>query len=151
MLNRHHLTLSALSNRLNLGTRSLVLTTGVNNGGATLRIRASHTVSMRAFKAMWSAPSIPMEACAAAPITSPASAFWACLKACSEASKPGDSDPSRVPSPSWRSWRDRRSTTDYGLGRRRSSRSRQVIERTGAARAARQSAARSVANAALVG
>ena len=38
MLNRNNLTLSALSNRLNLGTRSLVLTTGVNNGGTALRI-----------------------------------------------------------------------------------------------------------------
>ena len=38
MLNRTNLTLSALSNRLNLGTRSLVLGTGVNHGGNTLRI-----------------------------------------------------------------------------------------------------------------
>jgi len=42
MLNRTNLTLSALSNRLNLGTRSLALRTGVNNGGQALRIRSSH-------------------------------------------------------------------------------------------------------------
>ena len=41
MLNRTNLTLSALSNRLNLGTRSLVLNTGVNTNGQTLRIRTS--------------------------------------------------------------------------------------------------------------
>ena len=39
MLNRTNLTLSALSNRLNLGTRSLALNASVNNGGQTLRIR----------------------------------------------------------------------------------------------------------------
>ena len=42
MLNRTNLTLSALSNRLNLGTRSLVLATSVNHGNQTLRIR--HTL-----------------------------------------------------------------------------------------------------------
>jgi hypothetical protein len=47
MLNRMNLTLSALSNRLNLGTRSLVLNTSVNNGGQTLRIRHSHYDVMR--------------------------------------------------------------------------------------------------------
>jgi hypothetical protein len=47
MLNRTNLTLSALSNRLNLGTRSLVLGTGVNHGGQTLRLRNSHHDVMR--------------------------------------------------------------------------------------------------------
>jgi hypothetical protein len=47
MLNRTNLTLSALSNRLNLGTRSLVLGTGVNHGGHTLRLRKSHHDVMR--------------------------------------------------------------------------------------------------------
>ncbi len=46
MLTRTNLTLSALSNRLNLGTRSLVLNTGVNNGTAS-RIRHSHHDVMR--------------------------------------------------------------------------------------------------------
>jgi hypothetical protein len=41
MLNRTNLTLSALSNRLNLGTRSLVLATSANHGDQTLRIRHS--------------------------------------------------------------------------------------------------------------
>jgi hypothetical protein len=39
MSNRTNLTLSALSNRLNLGTRSLVLNTSVNDGKQALRIR----------------------------------------------------------------------------------------------------------------
>lgn len=45
MLTRTNLTLSALSNRLNLGTRSLVLNTSVNNGTA-LRIRHAHQDAM---------------------------------------------------------------------------------------------------------
>ena len=47
MINRKNLTLSArtLSNRLNLGTRSLALVAGVDHDGQTLRIRtASHGV-----------------------------------------------------------------------------------------------------------
>ena len=47
MLNRTNLTLSALSNRLNLGTRSLVLNASVNNGDQTLRIRHLHHDVMR--------------------------------------------------------------------------------------------------------
>jgi hypothetical protein len=47
MLNRKNLTLSALSNRLNLGTRSLVLNASVNLGGNTLRIRHAHHDAMR--------------------------------------------------------------------------------------------------------
>lgn len=42
MLSRINLTLSALTNRLNLGTRALVLNASVNNGKTTLRIRHLH-------------------------------------------------------------------------------------------------------------
>jgi len=44
MFNRTNLTLSALalSNRLNLGTRSLAQNAGVNHGGQTLRTRRTH-------------------------------------------------------------------------------------------------------------
>jgi hypothetical protein len=47
MLNRTNRTLSANLNRLNLGTRSLVLKTGVNNGDSTLRVRHAHAYAMR--------------------------------------------------------------------------------------------------------
>jgi hypothetical protein len=47
MLNRTNRTLSANLNRLNLGTRSLVLKTGVNNGDSTLRVRHAHEYAMR--------------------------------------------------------------------------------------------------------
>jgi hypothetical protein len=47
MLNRMNLTLSALSNRLNRGTRSLVLNTSVNHGVNAQRIRLSHHDVMR--------------------------------------------------------------------------------------------------------
>jgi hypothetical protein len=47
MLNRTNLTLSDLSNRLNLGTRSLVLMTSTNNGADALRIRHFHHDVMR--------------------------------------------------------------------------------------------------------
>ena len=49
MFNRTNLTLSArsLSNRLNLGTRSLALNAGVNHGGQTLRTRQTHHDAMR--------------------------------------------------------------------------------------------------------
>ena len=44
MFNRTNLTLSArsLSNRLNLGTRSLALVANVKNGDQTLRTRQTH-------------------------------------------------------------------------------------------------------------
>jgi len=42
MLNRTNRTLSANLNRLNLGTRSLAIVAGVNNGDQTLRIRHVH-------------------------------------------------------------------------------------------------------------
>jgi hypothetical protein len=49
MLNRMNLTLSALalSNRLNLGTRSLAANASVNKGGKTQDIRRSHHDGMR--------------------------------------------------------------------------------------------------------
>ena len=49
MFNRTNLTLSArtLSNRLNLGTRSLALNASVNDGDQTLRIRHAHHDVMR--------------------------------------------------------------------------------------------------------
>ena len=47
MLNRNSLSLSALSNRLNRGTRTLVLTTSGNHGANARRIRLSHHDVMR--------------------------------------------------------------------------------------------------------
>jgi hypothetical protein len=49
MINRKHLTLSArtLSNRLNLGTRSLALKAGVNHGDQALRTRTAFHGVMR--------------------------------------------------------------------------------------------------------
>src|SRR4051794_302211 len=47
MLNRTNRTLSAHLNRLNLGTRSLVLQSGVNIDGQTLRSRHAHCIVMR--------------------------------------------------------------------------------------------------------
>jgi len=47
MLNRTNRTLSANSNRLNLGTRSLALFQGVNIGTRTLRIRHAHPVPVQ--------------------------------------------------------------------------------------------------------
>ncbi len=53
MLNRTNLTLSALSNRLNLGTRSLALNTSVKHGDQTLRIRHLHHDVMRSTMAWY--------------------------------------------------------------------------------------------------
>ncbi len=47
MLSRMNRTLSALTNRLNLGTRTLVLNASGNNGKTTLRIRHIHHDVMR--------------------------------------------------------------------------------------------------------
>jgi hypothetical protein len=47
MLNRTNRTLSANLNRLNLGTRSLVLATGEVNGKSALRVRHAHGIPMR--------------------------------------------------------------------------------------------------------
>ena len=61
MLNRTNLTLSALalSNRLNLGTRSLAANAGVNNGDQTFRTRYSHHVVMREGMVWYVVSSIP--------------------------------------------------------------------------------------------
>jgi len=47
MLNRTNRTLSANLNRLNLGTRSLAIVAGLNNGVSTLRTRHVHRVVKR--------------------------------------------------------------------------------------------------------
>jgi hypothetical protein len=47
MLNRTNRTLSANLNRLNLGTRSLVLNTSGTNGKSILRVRHAHGFAMR--------------------------------------------------------------------------------------------------------
>ena len=61
MLNRTNLTLSALalSNRLNLGTRSLAANASVNNGDQTLRTRQSHHDVMRERMVWYVVSSIP--------------------------------------------------------------------------------------------
>jgi hypothetical protein len=63
MLNRTNLTLSALSNRLNLGTRSLVLGTSVKHGNQTLRIRHSHHDVMRERPVWYVVPSFASSKC----------------------------------------------------------------------------------------
>ncbi len=57
MLNRNNLTLSALTNRLNLGTRALVLNASVNNGDTNLRIRHFHHDAMRQSMVWYVVPS----------------------------------------------------------------------------------------------
>ncbi len=57
MLNRINLTLSALTNRLNLGTRALGLNASVNNGDKTLRIRHFHHDVMRQSMVWYVVPS----------------------------------------------------------------------------------------------
>lgn len=59
MLNRTNRTLSANLNRLNLGTRSLALGTGINNGAQSSRIRHTHRVVMRAGMVGFCWPRIP--------------------------------------------------------------------------------------------
>jgi hypothetical protein len=61
MLNRTNLTLtaSALSNGLNLGTRSLAARAGVNNDGTTFHICPSHQDVMRERVVWYVAVSIP--------------------------------------------------------------------------------------------
>jgi hypothetical protein len=126
MLNRNNLTLSALSNRLNLGTRSLVLTTGVNNGTA-LRIRSTHHDVMREHAGWYFAASTPVEVCVVPPITGPASAAAARLKkAWVDAWKPDAADARLVPSQSraWQGWPSGRLTASPGSGSGRLSSSR---------------------------
>jgi hypothetical protein len=61
MLNRMNLTLSAsaLSNGLNLGTRSLAARAGVNNDGTTFHICPSHQDAMREGMVWYVAVSMP--------------------------------------------------------------------------------------------
>jgi hypothetical protein len=59
MLNRTNRTLSANLNRLNLGTRSLALVAGINNGEKSLHIRHAHGVIMRAGMVGYCPPRIP--------------------------------------------------------------------------------------------
>jgi len=125
MLNRNNLTLSALSNRLNLGTRSLVLTTSVDNNGNALRLRHTHHDVMR--KSMDTKPvtSIPVEVYAIPPVTGPAYADAAAFtKACGGSWKPGAADASLVPTPAetWRNWQA--SQTAMSQGRQSGSSSR---------------------------
>ena len=58
MLNRTNRTLSENFNRLNLGTRSLVLVENVNTGKPTLRIHHDHDFAMRARMFVSSDPAI---------------------------------------------------------------------------------------------
>jgi hypothetical protein len=173
MLNRNNLTLSALSNRLNLGTRSLVLTTSVNNGTA-LRIRNTHHDVMRKHAGRYFATSKPVEVRAIPPITGPASAAAARLKkAWVDAWKPDAADARLVPSQSqaWQGWPSGRLTALPGSGsgqlpasrsrlstaqargvefRRRPSPSLEAIETRSAARESR-AASRRTAIAAVAG
>lgn len=63
MFNRTNLTLSArtLSNRLNLGTRSLALNAGVNHGDQSLRTRPTHHGVMREGMVWYDVFPIPSE------------------------------------------------------------------------------------------
>jgi hypothetical protein len=59
MLNRTNRTLSALRNRLNLGTRSLATSASLNNGAQTLHTRHAYPVVVRA--GMVGGPVDPMD------------------------------------------------------------------------------------------
>jgi hypothetical protein len=135
MLNRNNLTLSALSNRLNLGTRSLVLKTGVNNGTA-LRIRNIHHDVMREHAGWFFATSAPVEVCVIPPITGPATAAAARLKkAWADAWKPDAADARLVPAQAqaWQGWPSGRpnAVPGSGSGRHSSSRSRRSTAQAG--------------------
>lgn len=129
-MNRNNLTLSALSNRLNLGTRSLVLTTSVDNNGKALRIRHTHHDMMRMPMEHESVFPIPVEVYAIPPVAGPAYAAAAAAfkKACGGSWKPDATDAWLVPSPAaaWRSWQSGQSASGQGTGSssRLSSRSR---------------------------
>lgn len=132
MLNRNNLTLSALSNRLNLGTRSLVVTTGVNNGTA-LRIRDIdiHHDVMRMHAGWFFVSPAPVVGCDIPPVTGSISAAAAARlkKAWAGAWKPNAADARLVPSQAqaWQEgWPCGRLTTlpGAGSGRPSSSRSR---------------------------
>lgn len=117
MLNRNNLTLSALSNRLNLGTRSLVLNTGVNNGTA-LRIRHAHHDVMRESMVVFEVGVPFVAAYPAPPITDPAISDT--RPACDPTS-PADATPR--PAQAWQTWRLRQEA-QQGACRVPSSRSR---------------------------
>jgi len=144
MLNRNNLTLSALSNRLNLGTRSLVLTTSVDNIGMDLRNRHTHHDVMRKQMGAESVTPIPVGAYAIPPITGPAYADAAAFtKACGGSWKPDAADAWLVPSPAaaWRSWQACQSALsqgwESGSSSRLSSRSRRSAARVGIVEARR--------------
>jgi hypothetical protein len=103
MLNRNNLTLSALSNRLNLGTRSLVLQASVDNGKA-LRIRHAHQDVMRETMAAHFFVGEPLVAAyPAPPITGPSTPVTPRLRAWSDPTPTVD-DASSEPLRSWRGW-----------------------------------------------
>ena len=143
MLNRNNLTLSALSNRLNLGTRSLVLTTSVNNNGNALRIRHTHHDMMRMHMDPESVTSIPVEVYAIPSMAGPAYADAAAFKkACGGSWKPDATDAWLVPSPvaAWQRWQASQSALGQGLGSssRLSSRSRRSSASAGIVEARRR-------------
>jgi len=149
MLNRNNLTLSALSNRLNLGTRSLVLTTSVDNNGTALRIRHTHHDVMRKQMERESVTSIPVEVYAIPPVFGPADADAAAFtKACGGSWKPDAADAWLVPSPAeaWQSWQASQSALGQGQGlgsgSRLSSRSRRSAARAGIVEARRRPGSR---------
>ncbi len=165
MLNRNNLTLSALSNRLNLGTRSLVLNTGVNNGTA-LRIRHAHHDVMRESLVVFEVGDSFVVAYPSPPITDPAT-VRDCTFACAPTA-PADATPR--PSQAWPAWRLRQDGQP-GAGRTPFFRSRrfaasaaavatsprpgrgpgQGIGKTGAAGAASRRTATAVAFATIAG
>ncbi len=168
MLNRNNLTLSALFNRLNLGTRSLVLAS-VNNGDTVLRIRHTYHDAMREHMAAFFAASIPVEVQEVPPITGPVSTDLPRNRTCGDSLKSGVDSASRVLSSSWRGWQASRSPGDATARLRQSSRtwlaaftqrivdltrrpsrSLGIVEKASAAwTAASQTAARPAANAAI--
>jgi len=104
MLNRTNLTLSALSNRLNLGTRSLVLNTGVDNGTALAIRHAHHDVMRDAMAAEFvTVRPVPYEFTPS--ITRPATTETPRVQAWAVPTPPVAADASRYPLSSWRGWR----------------------------------------------
>lgn len=117
MLTRTNLTLSALSNRLNLGTRSLVLNTSVNNGTA-LRIRHAHQDVMRERMGVYFVGEPVAVAYPAPPITDPAPADSLPFGACDFAAP---TDASLRPFQKPTSWRQLQSTVSGSSWSRSSS------------------------------
>ncbi len=104
MLNRNNLTLSALSNRLNLGTRSLVLNASVDNGKA-LRIRHAHQDVMRETMAAQSFVGEPIVAAyPAPPITEPSTTETLRPRAWADPTSTVDADACSGPLQAWRGW-----------------------------------------------